>query len=47
MCIRDSFKAFGHIAFKEREEPWLNTLAAFNGYNGTLLWRREIPAALR
>jgi len=25
------FKAFGHIAFKEREEPWLNTLAAFNG----------------
>ena len=40
------FKAFGHIAFKEREEPWLDTLAAFNGYNGTLLWRRAIPAAL-
>jgi outer membrane protein assembly factor BamB len=40
------FKAFGHIAFKEREEPWLNTLAAFNGYNGTLLWQRPIPAAL-
>ena len=40
------FKAFGHIAFKEREEPWLNTLAAFNGYNGTLLWRRSIPEAL-
>jgi outer membrane protein assembly factor BamB len=40
------FKAFGHIAFKEREEPWLNTLAAFNGFNGMLLWRREIPAAL-
>ena len=40
------FKAFGHIAFKTREEPWLDTLAAFNGYNGTLLWRREIPAAL-
>lgn len=40
------FKAFGHIAFKPREEPWLNTLAAFNGYNGTLLWRREIPSAL-
>ncbi|HOW65901.1 MAG TPA: PQQ-binding-like beta-propeller repeat protein [Verrucomicrobiota bacterium] len=40
------FKAFGHIAFKEREEPWLNTLAAFNGYNGTLLWRREIAPAL-
>ena len=40
------FKLFGHIAFKEREEPWLNTLAAFNGYNGSLLWRREIPAGI-
>lgn len=40
------FKAFGHIAFKEREEPWLNTLAAFNGYNGTLLWRVDIAPAL-
>jgi outer membrane protein assembly factor BamB len=40
------FKAFGHIAFKPREEPWLDTLAAFNGYNGTLLWKREIPSAL-
>ena len=40
------FKAFGHIAFKAREEPWLDTLAAFNGYNGTLLWRRPIPPAL-
>ena len=40
------FKAFGHIAFKEREEGWLNTLAAFNGYNGALLWRRETAAAL-
>ncbi|MEK7684472.1 MAG: PQQ-binding-like beta-propeller repeat protein [Verrucomicrobiota bacterium] len=40
------FKAFGHIAFKVREEPWLNTLAAFSGYNGALLWRREIPESL-
>ncbi|MCX7017161.1 MAG: PQQ-binding-like beta-propeller repeat protein [Candidatus Sumerlaeota bacterium] len=40
------FKAFGHIAFKTREEPWLNTLAAFNGYNGALLWRREITPGL-
>jgi outer membrane protein assembly factor BamB len=40
------FKLFGHIAFKEREEAWLNTLAAFNGYNGAFLWRREIPAGL-
>ncbi len=40
------FKAFGHIAFKEREEPWLDTLVAFNGYNGTLLWRRQLPSGL-
>jgi len=40
------FKAFGHIAFKKREEPWLNTLAAFNGFNGTLLWRQPIAPAL-
>ncbi len=40
------FKLFGHIAFKEREEPWLNTLAAFNGYNGAFLWRREIPSGI-
>jgi len=36
------FKAFGHIAFKEREEPFLNTLVAFNGYNGTILWKRDL-----
>ena len=36
------FKAFGHLAFKVREEPLLNTLAAFNGYNGTMLWKRPI-----
>lgn len=40
------FKLFGHIAFKEREEPWLNTMAAFNGYNGALLWRRPIAESL-
>jgi outer membrane protein assembly factor BamB len=40
------FKLFGHSAFKEREEPWLNTMAAFNGYNGALLWRRAIPEGL-
>ncbi|MDD4871006.1 MAG: PQQ-binding-like beta-propeller repeat protein [Kiritimatiellae bacterium] len=40
------FKVFGHIAFKEREEPWLNTMAAFNGYNGAFLWRREIPSGI-
>ncbi|MBN1348736.1 PQQ-binding-like beta-propeller repeat protein [candidate division KSB1 bacterium] len=36
------FKGFGNIAFKEREEPWLNKLVAFNGYNGTLLWERDL-----
>ena len=36
------FKAFGHISFKKREWAMLNSLAAFNAYNGTLLWRREL-----
>jgi|GEM_PF-204159 len=37
------FVAMGHIAHHEREEPWLNTLQARNGYNGTELWRRKLP----
>jgi outer membrane protein assembly factor BamB len=37
------FKAFGNIAFHVREEPLLNSLVAFNGYNGTMLWRRRLP----
>ena len=36
------FKGFGNIAFKEREEPFLNKLVAFNGYNGTMLWKRDL-----
>ena len=36
------FKAFGHIALKEREWPWLNSLVAINGYNGTHLWKRSL-----
>ena len=36
------FKAFGHVAFKVREEPLLNKLVAFNGYNGTMLWQRDL-----
>lgn len=36
------FKAFGHVAFKAREEPWLSKLVAFNGYNGTILWTRDL-----
>jgi outer membrane protein assembly factor BamB len=36
------FKAFGHIAVKEREWPLLNTLVAQNAYNGTILWQRPL-----
>lgn len=39
-----TFCAMGHIAHHEREEPWLNTLMARNGYNGIELWRRRLPA---
>ena len=38
------FAAFGHVAWHPREEPWLNTLLAMNGFNGTILWRRKLPA---
>jgi len=40
------FAAFGHIAWHQREEPWLNTLVALNAYNGTMLWRRSITPGL-
>ncbi len=36
------FKAFGNIAFHVREEALLNSLVAFNGYNGTKLWQRSL-----
>ena len=36
------FKAFGNIAFKRREWPWMNALIAMNGHNGTLLWKRSL-----
>ena len=36
------FKAFGSRAFKRPQWPMLNTLIAINGYNGTLLWKREL-----
>jgi outer membrane protein assembly factor BamB len=36
------FKAFGHIAVKEREWPWLNTLICQNAYNGAILWKRPL-----
>lgn len=37
------FIAMGHIAHHVREEAWLNTLLARNGYNGTILWQRKLP----
>jgi outer membrane protein assembly factor BamB len=40
------FKAFGHGAWHEREEAFLNTLLAFNGFNGTMLWKRPLPKGL-
>jgi outer membrane protein assembly factor BamB len=40
------FKAFGHVAWHEREEAFLNTLVAFNGFNGTMLWKRALPEGL-
>lgn len=40
------FKAFGHIAWHEREEPFPNTLVAFNGFNGSILWQRPLPEGL-
>ena len=36
------FKAFGNVAWHKREESYLNTLVAFNGHNGTILWKREL-----
>ena len=36
------FRALGHIAFKPREEAWVNTLMAYNGNNGTILWTRDL-----
>jgi outer membrane protein assembly factor BamB len=40
------FMAFGHVAWHEREEPWLDTLVAVSGYNGTLLWKRPLPTGI-
>ncbi len=45
VCVASAgrmFKAFGHVAFKAREEPFLNKLVAFNGYNGAILWQRDL-----
>ena len=40
------FMAFGHVAWHRREEPWMNTLVALNGYNGAMLWKRPLPEGI-
>ncbi len=40
------FMAFGHVAWKERAEPWLDTLVAVNGHNGTMLWKRKLSSGI-
>ncbi len=37
------FRAFGHIAHKANQNAMLNTLVCANGFNGTILWKRELP----
>jgi len=36
------FNFYGHIAFHEREEEWLNALLAVSGWNGAILWKRKL-----
>ena len=38
-----TFLATGHIAHHEREWDMINKLIARNGYNGTVIWRRDLP----
>ncbi len=40
------FKIYGHIAWHEREEPFLNVIVAYDGYNGTQLWRYALPEGM-
>ena len=36
------FKAFGHLAFKEREWPMVGQLVAMNAYSGAIEWQRDM-----
>ncbi len=38
-----TFLAIGHISHHPREWNMLNKLIARNGYNGTVLWERDLP----
>jgi len=40
------FCAFGHVAFHERAEPYLNTLLCVNAFNGIALWRVPLPEGI-
>ncbi len=40
------FMAFGHVAWHQREEPWVDTLVAVNGFNGTMLWKRKLTSGI-
>ncbi len=40
------FMAFGHVAWHQREEDPMDTLIAMNAFNGTLLWKRKLPAGI-
>ncbi len=40
------FKIFGHVAWHEREEPYLNVIVAYDGFNGTQLWRYPLPEGM-
>ena len=37
------YKVMGHIAHKANQNQWLNSLLCINAYNGTILWRRQLP----
>lgn len=43
ICNGVQFRAAGHMAIHEREEPFINTLFASNAHNGILLWTRPLP----
>lgn len=38
------FKAMGHIAHKANQNEMLNTLLCISAYNGSMLWRKPLPA---
>ncbi len=37
------YKAMGHISHKKNQNEMLNKLIGINAYNGTILWKRDLP----